>query len=536
MTTETEPLLSFHSSFALKQRVLQRTRDYLARCAANELIGSVTGEPYYALHYLWNGKKKHKGLLYKFYETDYGIPQELAYIQEYVFQGHRQDENHARNPLQFWEAIPVGVSLDGVFKELMLWMLKDSKHGIQQMVPAGSKVSQMIDDVYEIYEAQQISIDSQQVWLRAEALAKACQLDARADLFARAEADVIWVVNYLAEQVGRGGHWAARASRDAVEAWVRAWYNHQQAKEKLGLEAPDPAFINRKVEALATELLSLLRSKRPQKNLQEIKGVPIAIRPSAFYGDKELKEQVKQLVQYYVEREVKWRKESRERHQLPIDMIRFLYQVNPRYYGPHYDFYERNYGIPEVLAHVEEEIFSPYVSLANVESVLQFWEAIPVGADLTNVFSQLGAWMLLDPMHGMQQFLEPGSEIAKLSLEVAELCQKQSTEVEMWRDKWKRLESLLSFATFVDDSASGKKEINIAAWVVYHIAAVQGHGDEWGPKEGGGAVACWKAVWSYWAQERTKELDDVTKKHMNERTCQILAETLLKLLRMAPVS
>ena len=68
--------------------------------------------------------------------------------------------------------------------------------------------------------------------------------------------------------------------------------------------------------------------------------------------------------------------------------------------GGHH-LYEANWGIPEVLAHLEDSLFE---SLPVDQAQLwpeRFLDAIPVGADLTNVWPRFAVWLMIDEKWGV---------------------------------------------------------------------------------------------------------------------------------------
>jgi hypothetical protein len=63
--------------------------------------------------------------------------------------------------------------------------------------------------------------------------------------------------------------------------------------------------------------------------------------------------------------------------------------------------YEPEFGIPSVLAHLEDGIFEA-ISLDQARQWPQrFMDAIQPGADLSNVWSRFAAWMMLDETWGL---------------------------------------------------------------------------------------------------------------------------------------
>jgi hypothetical protein len=68
--------------------------------------------------------------------------------------------------------------------------------------------------------------------------------------------------------------------------------------------------------------------------------------------------------------------------------------------------YENELGIPKILAHLEDGIFEGLSFEESKNFPLTFLEAIPVGADLSNIFKHFFIWMLTDPADGVIKFVK----------------------------------------------------------------------------------------------------------------------------------
>lgn len=68
--------------------------------------------------------------------------------------------------------------------------------------------------------------------------------------------------------------------------------------------------------------------------------------------------------------------------------------------------YERLFGIPEVLAYLEDGIFEGLPEDDARKWPLRFANAIPEGKDLSLVWPKFAVWMLLDPEIGALQFVK----------------------------------------------------------------------------------------------------------------------------------
>lgn len=73
-------------------------------------------------------------------------------------------------------------------------------------------------------------------------------------------------------------------------------------------------------------------------------------------------------------------------------------------------FYEQRTGIPRVLGKLQDRIFRglPHDDCASFAG--DFLEAIPVGADIANVWSEFVQWLLVDPKDGVLQFAQTAAE------------------------------------------------------------------------------------------------------------------------------
>ena len=123
-------MLTFHGSHELKAQRIAQVR---AHRLADQLVHGTYWE---------NGKgcavgcTIHSGR-HEDYETELGIPVELAYAEDHIF------ENLANGkallwPERFLEAIPVGVDLRAthVNKRYVLALLTDEKRGLVRLIPA----------------------------------------------------------------------------------------------------------------------------------------------------------------------------------------------------------------------------------------------------------------------------------------------------------------------------------------------------------------------------------------------------------------
>ena len=85
--------------------------------------------------------------------------------------------------------------------------------------------------------------------------------------------------------------------------------------------------------------------------------------------------------------------------------------------------YEERFGIPQVLAHLEDRIFEGLENKDAKRWPLLFMLAIPIGADLSKVWNHFSLWLLGDPKGGVLQFARTTKE-KEVTSRVIELSQQ----------------------------------------------------------------------------------------------------------------
>ena len=86
--------------------------------------------------------------------------------------------------------------------------------------------------------------------------------------------------------------------------------------------------------------------------------------------------------------------------------------------------YEIRFGIPKILAYLEDGIFEKLPNELSKEWPIRFMDAINVGADLSKVWSKFSIWMLGDPEYGVINF----SKNKKVIQYIIDLYQRSLTE------------------------------------------------------------------------------------------------------------
>ena len=117
-----QQLLSFHGKQEIKDK-------YVGRVKAHALADAIVQGQYWE-----NGKGCAVGCTvhsnrHSAYEDELGIPRVIARLEDRIFEGLPNDEAKTF-PLEFLEAIPLGVDLAPVWKKFLVWLLIDTEHGV----------------------------------------------------------------------------------------------------------------------------------------------------------------------------------------------------------------------------------------------------------------------------------------------------------------------------------------------------------------------------------------------------------------------
>ncbi len=127
MNQQKQKLLAFHGDPTVKAK-------YLDRVKAHQLADEITQGFYWE-----NGKGCAVGCTihggeHRRYETELGIPEWLAYLEDGLFEA-LPNEKAKEFPLRFLEAIPVGADLEIVYYKFCHWLLTDPEHGVLRLMP-----------------------------------------------------------------------------------------------------------------------------------------------------------------------------------------------------------------------------------------------------------------------------------------------------------------------------------------------------------------------------------------------------------------
>jgi hypothetical protein len=120
----------------------------------------------------------------------------------------------------------------------------------------------------------------------------------------------------------------------------------------------------------------------------------------------------KQLIAFHGDDKIKDKYMKRlEAHKAADEIIKGTYWQNGKgcavgctVHSDNHAAYETELGIPRILARLEDGIFENLQNGRAKDWPIQFLSAIPIGADLSNVWPQFAIWMLIDEKWGVLQF------------------------------------------------------------------------------------------------------------------------------------
>jgi hypothetical protein len=142
-------------------------------------------------------------------------------------------------------------------------------------------------------------------------------------------------------------------------------------------------------------------------------------------------------------------------------------------HGSDHAQYETELGIPRVIARLEDGIFEALPNDLAQAWPARFLKAVPVGADLSNVWPQFAVWLLTDERYGVIQFantearrqaIQSVADLYVLKLEGAEI------DVNEWLETQQDNHSAASAAYAADAAADAAYHAAYAA-AAYYAAA-----------------------------------------------------------------
>ena len=145
---------AFHNNPSIKEKYITRLQ---AHYQADEIIQG---------KYWENGKGCAIGCTihssnHKNYELELGIPKNIAYLQESIFES--LPNNLAKQfPLEFLSSIKVGADLKNVKNLFTIWVLTDSKYGVLQY----AEDKKIVQDVADAISKNMVTPVSSEKWLK----------------------------------------------------------------------------------------------------------------------------------------------------------------------------------------------------------------------------------------------------------------------------------------------------------------------------------------------------------------------------------
>lgn len=123
--SDMETLIAFHGEKEIKNK-------YLARVKAHEKADEIAHGFYWE-----NGKGCAVGCTiegddHMKYEKELGIPVEVAYLEDVIFEELKNGESK-KFPTQFLKAVKVGSDLSKVTAQLVIWQFEDKKYGLKHI-------------------------------------------------------------------------------------------------------------------------------------------------------------------------------------------------------------------------------------------------------------------------------------------------------------------------------------------------------------------------------------------------------------------
>ena len=201
---------AFHNNPLIKEEYTNRLKDHYA---ADEIIKGT----------YW---QKGKGCAvvctvhssnHLSYETQLGIPQVLAKLQDEIFEG-LPNELAKEFPLQFLSAINVGADLLKVWNYFAIWLLTDTEYGILQHID-NKKVIQDIADAYAEDITTPVTVER---WKELRDSATAAYYAANSYAAYAADA-AYYVASYYASAASANSAYAYAADNpDKKQAWYVA--------------------------------------------------------------------------------------------------------------------------------------------------------------------------------------------------------------------------------------------------------------------------------------------------------------------------
>ena len=209
---------AFHNDIKIKQKYIERVD---AHIKADNLIRGKGWE---------NGKGCAVGCTlesyeHKQYETELGIPEWLARVEDTLFEGMNEEKSKTW-PKVFLKVIPVGVDLEQVRVPFLLIVLEQNLNTLcslgvgQEFKNVITCIEQTKTATIQVMEALKNGGDLLAAELAAELAARSAAWSAES-----AAESTAWLVELAAELAARSAESAARSARSAARSteWSTAW-------------------------------------------------------------------------------------------------------------------------------------------------------------------------------------------------------------------------------------------------------------------------------------------------------------------------
>jgi len=223
-------LTAFHSKTEIKKKYLDRVKQH-------EKLDEIAHGFYWE-----NGKGCAVGCTiegndHMRYEKELGIPVEIAYLEDHIFENLKNGESK-KFPAQFLNSIKVGADLSNVVAQIVIWQFEDKKYGLKNIkeVAENKEVMAWCEEVVALYRRSMTEKVAESEYL---------------ELYEKI--DGTWATAWATAWAGAWAGARARATAWAgTWAWAWAWAG---ARARAGTWAEEEYYL-----ALRDEFLRLLKA------------------------------------------------------------------------------------------------------------------------------------------------------------------------------------------------------------------------------------------------------------------------------------